>query len=289
MWDVMPVQPRIQDAVRVPHKVGVSRVPRVADPAADPTVCPTADPTVFPAVFPTVCVSVRAVVDKMLKAPGSGILLAGDRVWGLCQPVVTVGGTVKKYSSALLAVPLAASMLLAGCGGDAKPDASSSSSPTSSPTTSSTPTSSPTAAGPKVEPNIPAAARAHTPAGAEAFVRYFYAELNVAWSKPEAGLISRLSATTCKTCSNFEREAAKSVAKNERVIGPSIVLENVSTSDATNPAKMTVRAIGYQPKSVVVDAKGATVQTLQRERVRTLLTVQWGAVGWRLGEIQSLA
>ena len=29
---------------------------------------------------------------------------------------------VKRYSAGLLAVPLAASMLLAGCGGDAKPD-----------------------------------------------------------------------------------------------------------------------------------------------------------------------
>lgn len=96
-------------------------------------------------------------------------------------------------------------------------------------------------------------------------------------------------ATTCKTCANFEQEAAKSVTKNERVIGQSIVLDTVDTSDATNPAKMTVLAIGYQPKTIVVDARGKTVQTLQRERVRTLVPVQWGAVGWRLGEIQSVA
>jgi Family of unknown function (DUF6318) len=183
-------------------------------------------------------------------------------------------------------------MLLAGCGGDGKPQASSSSTASTSPTTTAAPiTPAPTTstASQTTDPNIPAAARDHTPAGAEAFVRYFYSQLNVAWSKPQAGLISSLSATTCKTCVNFEREAAKSVAKNERVIGQSIVLTSVDTSDATNPAKLTVLAVGYQPKAIVVDAKGKTVQTLQRERVRTAVTVQWVSGGWRLAEIQSVA
>ena len=196
---------------------------------------------------------------------------------------------MKRTSAALLA----ASILLAGCGGDTKPDGSSSSTTSSSPTTTtSSPTTSsspsPTTSGPTADPNIPAAARANTPAGAEAFVRYFYGQLNLAWSKPQAGLISGLSATTCKTCANFEAEAVKSVTKNERVIGQSVVLDTVDTSDATNPAKMTVLAIGFQPKTIVVDALGKTVQKLQRESVRTLVTVQWEGVRWRLGEIQSV-
>jgi predicted lipid-binding transport protein (Tim44 family) len=197
--------------------------------------------------------------------------------------IVKAGGRAKKTSVALLA----ASMVLAACGG-AKPDSSASRTTGSPPTataTAPTTSASPTAT---ADPNIPAAARAHTPAGAEAFVRYFYAQLNLAWSKPQAGLISGLSSPTCKTCSNFEEEAAKSVAKNERVVGQSIVLDTVGTSDASNPAKMTVLAIGYQPKTIVVDSSGKTVQTLQRESVRTLVTVQWHDVGWRLGEIQSV-
>ena len=174
------------------------------------------------------------------------------------------GGRAKKTSVALLA----ASMVLAACGGGAKPDASSTSTSPSTSTSAPTVSVSSTTA-PTIDPNIPAAARAHTPAGAEAFVRYFYAQLNLAWSKPQAGLISGLSSPTCKTCSNFEEEAAKSVAKNERVVGQSIVLDTVGTSDASNPAKMTVLAIGYQPKTIVVDSSGKTVQTLQRESVRT--------------------
>ena len=197
---------------------------------------------------------------------------------------MTVGGTVKKTPVAILA----ASILLAACGGSAKPDASSTSTSPSTSTSAPTVSVSSTTA-PTIDPNIPAAARAHTPAGAEAFVRYFYSQLNIAWSKPQAGLISGLSVKTCKTCANFEQEAQKSVSKSERVIGQSIILANVSTSDATNPAKMTILAIGQQPKTVVVDALGKTVETVQLERVRTLVTVQWGANGWRLGEIQSVA
>ena len=88
-----------------------------------------------------------------------------------------VGNAVKKTSAALLAVPLVASMLLSGCGGSGKADASHSTTATSSPTSTVPPTTSaPTSstASPTADPNIPAAARAHTTAGAEAFVRYFY-------------------------------------------------------------------------------------------------------------------
>ena len=198
---------------------------------------------------------------------------------------------MKRSPAALVALPLAGALVLTGCGGQAPtPPTSSSTTATSSPTTTSPPsaTSAPTTTAPTTDPNNPAAARAHTSAGAEAFVKHFYAQLNVAWSKPEAGLISVLSLPTCKTCANFEREAAKSVSNTERVMGQSVILDTVETSDATNPAKLTVVATGYQPKSIVVDAAGKTVQTLQRQRLRTLVTVQWSADGWRLAEIQSI-
>ena len=120
---------------------------------------------------------------------------------------------------------LAASILLSACGGGAKPDPSSS---TSSPTTStSAPTVSvsPTTAGPTIDPNIPAAARAHTPAGAEAFVRYFYSQLNIAWSKPQAGLIAGLSAKTCKTCAALEGTAWDLTAKRQHYQGEALTID----------------------------------------------------------------
>src|SRR5450759_207227 len=115
--------------------------------------------------------------------PGSG---AHDR-WrhrDRAGGTVKAGGRAKKTSVALLA----ASMVLAACGGGAKPGPSSSRTTGSPPTpTAPAPTvsvSSTTA--PTIDPNIPAAARAHTPAGAEAFVKYFFERLNAAWTAPHA-------------------------------------------------------------------------------------------------------
>ncbi|MEP7193673.1 MAG: hypothetical protein ABI903_12495, partial [Actinomycetota bacterium] len=76
---------------------------------------------------------------------------------------------MKRNSAALMALPLAASLLLAGCGGNGKPQASSSGNTASLPATTAapTPSASPTPTGSQaIDPNIPAAARAHTPAGA---------------------------------------------------------------------------------------------------------------------------
>ena len=100
------------------------------------------------------------------------------------------GNAVKRASAALMALPLAASVLLAGCGGDSQPQASPSSNIGSSPTTTAPPTTtaSPTSPASRApDPNIPASARAHTPAGAEAFVRYFYKQVNIAGSSDLAG------------------------------------------------------------------------------------------------------
>ena len=42
---------------------------------------------------------------------------------------------------------------------------------------------------PTPDPNIPPPARAHTPAGAEAFTRYFFAQLNRSWSTADPSLL----------------------------------------------------------------------------------------------------
>ena len=119
---------------------------------------------------------------------------------------------MKKTSAALLA----ASILLAGCGGDAKPDPSSSSTTGSAPTTTTaapTTSASPTTASPTTDPNIPAAARAHTPAGAEAFVRYFYRAAEHRLDPPaRRDLVPALpSLPSCKTCTAFEKTANRLV------------------------------------------------------------------------------
>jgi hypothetical protein len=190
---------------------------------------------------------------------------------------------VKKFSAALLAVPLAASMLLTGCGDDSKPDAPSSSTSTA-PTTTSTPSVSPTATvSTKTDPNIPAAARAHTPAGAEAFVKYFIERWNVAWTVPRAGILSPLCQPTSKACAAYEKTAARLSKDGHRYNGNPVSIKYIGTLNATNPKKYDVLANLVQERRSEIDKAGKIVLTDKREDFRVdfelLYTGQtWSAV-----------
>ena len=199
----------------------------------------------------------------------------------------------KKASAALLAVPLAASMLLAGCGGDTKPNASPSSTAGSSPTTTTpaptTTSGSPTStARPKTDPNIPATARAHTPAGAAAFVRYFHDQLNVAWSQPRAGLLTPLSLPSCKTCRALEDNAAEMVATHRHMRGDTVRIDSVDPGDRVSNGDQTVVITGEQLKTSVVNSNGKRVRNIALSKIRSLATIRWTAAGWRVSEIKVL-
>ena len=199
---------------------------------------------------------------------------------------------MKKTSAALLAVPLAASMLLlSGCGGDSKPTASSSNTTTSSPTTTSAPatTPSPTTTTRTTDPNIPAAARAHTPAGAEAFVRYFYSQVNTAWSKPKAGLISSLSETTCKSCAALEGTAADLVKNGQHYDGPPVTIVSVAPMGEVDAGHPQILVLFTQEHRNVIDRAGHVVLTDQRKPGKFVATLSWSSRGWSVATVKALA
>jgi hypothetical protein len=190
---------------------------------------------------------------------------------------MTVGGTVKKTPVAILA----ASLLLAACGGAAKPDASSTSTSPSTSTSAPTVSDSPITA-PTIDPTIPAAARAHTPAGAAAFVRYFYSQLNIAWSKPQTGLISALSAKTCKTCAALEGTTADLAAKRQHYRGEVLAVKTIGSI-----AESEVLVVGEQPIGAVIDVTGAVVKSgTKAQLLKFVVTVTWSSEGWRVEEIR---
>ena len=194
---------------------------------------------------------------------------------------------MKKY----LAVLLAASMLLAGCGGDPKAGAPKSTATGSPPTASTsapkpTTTASPTIAAPKIDPNIPAAARAHTPEGAAALVRYFHGQLNLAWGEPRTGLLAPLSLPGCKTCSTLEGTAAKMVPKHERMATNTVRIDSADPGATESNGDQTVVVTGAQLKTSVIDSNGQKVRDIPADRLRLLVTTRWTTSGWRVGEIK---
>ena len=168
---------------------------------------------------------------------------------------------------------LAASLLLAACGGDSKPGGSSSSTTASSPTTGS---ASPTTA----DPNIPAAARAHTPAGAEAFIRYFYSQLNVAWTAPRAGILSPLCQASAVACTANERTATRLAKEGHRYNGNPITVESIGTLDGASTNEIGVLANVVQERRSEIDPAGKTYVTDERKNLRLHFELLYTGQAW---------
>jgi hypothetical protein len=197
----------------------------------------------------------------------------------------------KKGSVALAVVPLAASMLLAGCGGAEKPDASPSGTASSSPTTTvaapTTASPSPTStARPTTDPNIPAAARAHTPAGAETFVGYFIERWNLAWTAPRAGILFPLCQPSSKACTVYERSAARLAKEGHRYDGNPVTIKFVGVLDATNPNKYDVLANLVQERRSEIDEAGKIYVTDKRENFRVHFELLRTDQGWLVSSIK---
>jgi Family of unknown function (DUF6318) len=196
---------------------------------------------------------------------------------------MTIGGTVKKYSASLLAVPLAASMLLAGCSGDSKADAHPPGTIVRSPTTTgpaTTTSAAPTTAAPKTDPNIPAAARAHTSDGAKAFVRYFFERLNVAWTTPRTGILSPLCQPAVESCAAYEKTATELTKAGHRLDGNPLTVKSVQTLDATNPNKYDVLAQVVQEPVREIDGAGKTHGTERHRNLRVDFELLYTDQAW---------
>ena len=189
-------------------------------------------------------------------------------------------------AASLLVVSLALSsmvlglLLLAGCGGDAKPGATTSRTLTASPTTTAPSTASPT-----TDPNIPLAARAHTPAGAEAFVRYFFDQVNLAWSTADPSLLPALSEPGCKTCDAYTSSVASYRTKNQHYQGEFFTVSSIS-SLGKGPKGEEVLVVGKQERGAIVDQAGNVVDTSVAQSGKFVVSLRWDGTGWKTVELQ---
>ena len=191
---------------------------------------------------------------------------------------------MKKTSAGLLAVPLAASMLLSGCGGDPNPDVSPSRTTAPSPTTSTTaPTTashSPTTA------SVPAVGTAHTKTGAEAFSRYFIEQVNRAWSTPNPTALDGLYGPTCTTCAAIRGSAASYESKGQRYRDTPLTGVSASSLTEASGATTQVRVTATQETSAVVDRDGKVVEAVPRTPSTFVLSLTWVGGGWQVSLMQ---
>ena len=183
------------------------------------------------------------------------------------------------------AIAISALVLTTACGGQGSPHASTS---RPSPTAGTmTPASSPaTSSTPAIDPNIPAAARAQTPAGAEAFTRYYFDQINRAWSKPDDTALDPLYLSSCATCSAIDGSAAKFVATKRRYRDTPMTLTSIGTLSSPSDNTLQVATIGVQHKSAVIDQTGTVVESIPETPSRFILTLSWRGNGWAVSKMQ---
>jgi len=220
------------------------------------------------------------------EAPGMvGDTIAGTRVG--------VRHTRRRYAATLAAL-IAASAMVAGCTtstagpGVTTTATSGSSTATTTPTATATATPSATTAPTAAYPaDVPAEARANTPAGAIAFAKHFFGQVNKAYTTPQAGLIAPLSASSCKTCATFEGNAQKYVDLHQRhSMEPVRLIEVALAKDTPPTATQTVDVLFQQRPSQILQSDGSIVETLKDRQILFAVDLNWSDASWLASSIQ---
>jgi len=189
-------------------------------------------------------------------------------------------------------VAFAVALLLAGCSGSANggaatsatsstssPSASSPSTPSAAPSTTSSSSSSSNTK-PAGDPNVPAAARAHTKTGAEAFVRTYLERINEVGQQPVAGRISALGTAGCKSCDNYEQAILKMLRAKQHYSGPIFKILRLESSTREQRPDATIDADVAQLPIKVFAADGSVARRVARASASLKFNLVWHSNRW---------
>ena len=178
---------------------------------------------------------------------------------------------------------LGVAVVLGGCESAADPTPSATTTPSATPSSSSptSPASSPSPT-PTETSTIPAAARQNTPEGAEAFVKYFMDQVNVAWTTPQSGVIAAESTRNCEFCATTERRAEYLVNERQRYADEPVSVRSVQALSGAPEGQMYLASVLIQNASEVVDERGRVVASDEREVLRRNIALRWEEGRWMM-------
>lgn len=196
---------------------------------------------------------------------------------------------MKTHASAPLAaaftVGVATALVLSGCtdGGDGPVTTSTTAVATTSTTTTTTvtPTTTPTPS----STGVPSAAKQRTKAGAEAFARFFLAQVNLAWTKPDDRLLGPLCLTTSQSCASFQKTAKQLKQKSQRYASAPISV------GATKSAALTanggiVEFTVVQNRVSVMNKDGSVAYTDEKKPADTEISLAWQRGVWHIALVK---
>jgi hypothetical protein len=179
-----------------------------------------------------------------------------------------------------LALALAATGALAACGG-------SSGGARTLPAVTSSPAASPSATAPAVAA-VPAEATAATSAGAEAFAKFFYAQVQRAFEAKDPEIVRVLGAPGCGACDAYVASITKLRDNNERVEGYALTVFDAIAPAVTGP-RARVDVSWTAPVVKRLDANGKVIRTEGPfRRVNEQVELLRSGDQWRVQAIKSL-
>jgi len=167
---------------------------------------------------------------------------------------------------------LVAGLALSGCSSSAAqappralPTPSASATPAASPTPSATATPRPTALA-----TVPAAAQPATPQGAAAFVKFFYSQVNLAFTDGKADRIRQLSDPECGTCTAYTKSVERDASTIVGVTFDALQVEAAPVEDGidyvTVFGRIPTRKYVKKGKTQVLPSSGAFHSTVALQR-----------------------
>jgi hypothetical protein len=136
--------------------------------------------------------------------------------------------------------------------------------------------------------DVPAEARVNSPAGAMAFARYFFAQVNKAYTTPQAGLIAPLSTANCKTCAAAEQNAIDYLASGRRYDRDALAVLEVSINPETLAQGHTIDVAAHQLPARIINTSGATTEQIKDVKAVFVLRVIRVGEAWRIDSVKVL-
>lgn len=186
------------------------------------------------------------------------------------------------------AAGLAAVVALAGCGDGGTQAGGPSTSGQAKTSTAVTSSASPTTTTEPVDPvlaRIPAAARPETPAAGAAYVRFYFEQVNRAFTDADTTPIENLAAKDCEMCSAFAAGVEDLRSKGHHYERDLASIEAVSSMEFTRAGGRVLVDLKQMPVPIQ-DVHGKTVRTAATAEVRFVATVTYEG-RWLITRLQN--
>lgn len=176
-------------------------------------------------------------------------------------------------------------LALVGCNGG-EPQAEGSSTTTSASASSTTTTTAPSSPTTKPTPtasvSIPAAARAHTEGGAEAFARFFIEVANHSQTSADSSRLRAISEPSCEGCDVYADLADEMRAKKQRTDVGALSVAGVLVRPGSTGDVVVMDLLLHEKASKVLDQNGSTVQSFGASKLTLRTTTAWRSDRWRI-------